>query len=234
VLDAVILAAGLGTRLRPYTEHTPKPLLPVQGKPILHWILRALPREVNKVYIVVHYLAEQIENWLQHQTQIPAYQVVRQKQPRGSGDALLACKPYVTSPSILVLNGDDLYAASDLRILARYAFGLLGYPVEQPRAFGILRLKGDGTLAELVEKPDWPGPQLANIGAYILPRSILDIQPNLSPRGEYELTEMVNRLAQEQPCYVVRASFWHPIGTVEAWQAAQQLDLSQWIPEAVQ
>ncbi|MDW8222034.1 MAG: nucleotidyltransferase family protein [Gemmatales bacterium] len=228
MLEAIILAAGLGTRLRPYTEQTPKPLLPVQGKPLLHWILGALPQEVTKVYIVVHYLAEQIETWLRHQRLATEYQLVYQHRPRGSGDALLACRPFIQSERLLVVNGDDLYAPRDLERLADHSFALLGYPVEEPRAFGILRLREDGTLAELVEKPDWPGPQLANTGAYLLPRAIGDIQPGLSPRGEYELTEMVNKLAQVRPCQVVHARFWFPIGTIQAWQAAQTLDLRTW------
>lgn len=231
MLEGIILAAGLGKRLRPYTEHTPKPLLPVQGKAILAWIIQALPPQVSSICVVVNYLAEQIEEWLAKQHDIPPHQVVRQKEPRGSGDALLACKEFIRGGRVLVLNGDDLYAACDLQELARRDFGVLGYPVEEPRAFGILRVTSDGMLAELVEKPDWPGPQLANIGAYTLPRTIFDVEPSLSPRGEYELTEMVNNLAQQLPCQVIPARFWHPIGTIEAWQAAQKLDLSKWIPE---
>ena len=59
-MDAIILAAGLGTRLRPHTLQTPKPLLPIRGRPILDWTLGALPLAVDRVIVVVHYLAEQI------------------------------------------------------------------------------------------------------------------------------------------------------------------------------
>ncbi|GIW79741.1 MAG: hypothetical protein KatS3mg105_1548 [Gemmatales bacterium] len=63
-MDAVILAAGLGTRLRPYTLQIPKPLLLVQGRPILDWGLAALPEEIDRVIVVVHYLADQIRHYL--------------------------------------------------------------------------------------------------------------------------------------------------------------------------
>ena len=63
-MDAIILAAGLGTRLRPHTLTTPKPLLPIRGRPILDWTLGALPEAVGRVVVVTHYLADQVEAYL--------------------------------------------------------------------------------------------------------------------------------------------------------------------------
>ena len=68
-MDAIILAAGKGTRLRPHTSTVPKPLLPVQGRPILDWIIGALP-PVERLVVVVNYLAEQIEDYLAQQTHV--------------------------------------------------------------------------------------------------------------------------------------------------------------------
>src|ERR1700694_2583172 len=96
-MDAVILAAGLGTRLRPYTLETPKPLLPVRGRPILDWALGALPPAVDRVVVVVNYLAEQIEAYLKAQAHIPEWAVVRQQRPRGTGDALRSCRDHLRS-----------------------------------------------------------------------------------------------------------------------------------------
>jgi len=82
-------------------------------------------------------------------------------------------------------------------------------------------------MERLEEKPDRDGPALANIGAYIFPRSVFDIELTLSMRNEYEITEAVDKLAKVGPFHVVEATFWLPIGTVEAWQAAQTADLSK-------
>src|SRR5436309_1885269 len=117
-MDAILLAAGLGTRLRPHTLHTPKPLLAVQGRPILDWTLGALPARVDRVVVVVHYLAEQIEDYLKRQTHLREWAVVPQGEPRGTGDALRRCAPLVRSNHFLVLNGDDLFGAADLDELA--------------------------------------------------------------------------------------------------------------------
>lgn len=222
-MDAIILAAGLGTRLRPHTYTTPKPLLPLQGRPILDWLLAALPPSVDRLLVVVHYLADQITAYLQSQRRFPHWQAVRQEQPRGTGDALRACREHLRSDPFLVLNGDDLYGAADLARLAACPAGLLVQEVAEPRRFGIAFLKADGTLAELVEKPDLDGPQLANTGAYVFPASVFDTRLELSARGEYEATDYVSALARARPVQVIRAGFWYPIGTVAAWEEAQRI-----------
>src|SRR6058998_638148 len=113
-MDAVLLAAGLGTRLRPHTEKTPKPLLSVQGRPILDWSLGALPKSVDRVVVVTHYLAEQVDAYLAGQAHFKHWTTVFQEKPRGTGDALRACREQLHSDHFLVLNGDDLYGAADL------------------------------------------------------------------------------------------------------------------------
>ena len=224
-MDAVILAAGLGTRLRPHTETMPKPLLPVQGRPILDWILGALPQEVEQVIVVVNYLAEQIEEYMSRQRWFDRWSTVRQAVPRGTGDALQSCRSVVRADRIMVLNGDDLYGANDLKRLSERPAGLLAHPVEQPEKFGIVFVQGD-RLERLVEKPQLPPPQLANIGAYVFPRSVFDVQLPLSPRGEYEITDAVSAIAAQQPFFVEKATFWFPIGDVTAWDRAQHADLT--------
>jgi bifunctional UDP-N-acetylglucosamine pyrophosphorylase/glucosamine-1-phosphate N-acetyltransferase len=226
-MDAVILAAGLGTRLRPHTLHTPKPMLPVRGRPILDWTLGALPPSVDRVIVVVHYLAEQVEKYLREQKRFARWAAVPQEQPRGTGDALRRCREHIQSDRLLVVNGDDLYGANDMAALAACPAGVLVHQVDEPRRFGIAFLKTDGTLERLVEKPDLDGPRLANTGAYLFPRSVFDIDIALSARGEYEITDYVSGVAQRQPVHVVQAGFWLPIGTEEAWQSAQETALEQ-------
>ncbi len=225
-MDAIILAAGLGTRLRPHTLTTPKPLLPIQGRPILDWSLGALPPEVDRVLVVVNYLAEQFEAYLKTQKWFAECLPVRQEQPRGTGDALRSCRELLRSERFLVVNGDDLYGAADLAALVRCPAGLLVSEVDEPRRFGIAFLRPDGTLERLVEKPDLDGRQLANTGAYLFPRDVFGTELTKSSRGEYEITDYVSALAAQRPVQVVRAQHWMPIGTVEAWQQAQHQDLA--------
>lgn len=225
-MEAVILAAGLGTRLRPHTLTMPKPLLPVQGRPILDWILGALPKEVDRLVVVVNYLAEQIETYLKSQPHVRQWTTVPQAVPRGTGDAFRSCFPHLQGDQFLVMNADDLFAAADLDELARHQAAILVHPVETPRQFGIAFPKPDGTLDRLVEKPDLDGTQLANVGVYLFPKTVMELELQLSPRGEYEITDYVSQLAARAPFHVVPAHFWKPIGTITAWEAAQQADLT--------
>ena len=224
-MDAIILAAGLGTRLRPHTLHTPKPLLPVQGRPILDWSLGALPPAVDRVIVVVHYLAEQVETYLRGQKHFAEWATVPQHEPRGTGDALRRCRESLRSEHFLVLNGDDLYGAADLAALAACDAGLLVHPVDEPKRFGIAFARPDGTLERLVEKPDLQGRHPANTGAYVFPQAVFEIDIGLSPRGEYEITDYVSGLAARRPVRAVEARFWLPIGTEEAWRQAEREDL---------
>ena len=225
-MDAIILAAGKGTRLLPYTQTTPKPLLPVRGRPILDWIIGALP-PVDRLVVVVNYLAEQIEEYLAQQKHVRNWTMVRQAVPRGTGDALMSCRAEVTSDRFLVLNGDDLIGRADLARLATVQMGILASPVDRPEDYGILFRRSDGSLERLVEKPrGLPGPQLANIGAYLFPREVFGLTLPLSPRNEYEITDAVAQLAANDRFEVIESRYWLPIGNVPQWQAAEEADLS--------
>ena len=223
-MDAIILAAGKGTRLLPYTQGIPKPLLPVQGRPILDWILGALP-PVERVVVVVNYLGEQIEEYLKKQTHVKNVTTVRQAVPRGTGDALMSCKEAITSDTVLVLNGDDLIGKADLARLAAVPAGILVHAVDKPDAFGIVFKNPDGTLKQIQEKPTGLAPpQLANIGGYVFPKSVFDLTLPLSPRGEYEITDAVAMLAAKAPFHVVESNYWLPIGDIDQWCWSQLKD----------
>ena len=224
-MDAIILAAGKGTRLRPHTETVPKPLLPVQGRPILDWIIGALP-PVERLVVVVNYLAPQIEDYLAKQTHARNWAAVRQTEPRGTGDALMSCKGEITGDRVMVLNGDDLIGRADLAKLAAVPMGILARPVDTPKDYGILFRNPDGTLHHIEEKPEGlTPPQLANIGGYVFPRRVFDLTLPLSPRGEYEITDAVSQLAASGPFHVVAADYWLPIGTVRQWEDSQTADV---------
>ncbi|MBA3872224.1 MAG: NTP transferase domain-containing protein [Anaerolineae bacterium] len=225
-MDAIILAGGKGTRMQPLTATTPKPLLQVQGRPILEWSLLCLPQTVDHVIVVVNYLREQVADYMVHQSIIRNYTLVEQwPNPLGTGHALQCCQPHLRSHEFLVLNGDDLYDKASVQQLAQQPLAILGSMSKEPSQFGVLKTDGY-KLKSIIEKPiQVTPPALVNAGAYKMDQRIFDFQLKLSARNEYEITDYVQYLASSAEVTVVSGAFWFPIGRPEDLAQAQSLDL---------
>jgi NDP-sugar pyrophosphorylase family protein len=232
-MDGIILAGGAGTRMRPLTVSKPKPLLELQDKPILAWSLMSLRGIVERVLIVVHYLQEQIADFMAAQTIFAEFQLVEQlPQPLGTGHALACCREKLAGDAFLVINGDDLYPASALRSLSHCDFGILSNRRDDYQRFGVLAQDEAGALLAIDEKPPpgrYASPAPCNIGAYKFERGIFDYRPLKSARGEFEITDYVSAAARDRRVAVVESPFWLPIGDPQALAAAQAVDLASWI-----
>ena len=228
-MEGIILAAGRGTRMRDLTQYRPKPLLEVQGKPILEWSLRALRPSVERVLVVTGYRSKQIAAFMAQQDIFDDYALVEQGKPLGTGHALRACREALAGPDFLVINGDDLFHAPSLQRLAATSAGVLSVERDEGSQFGVLLADECGRLCGLHEKPPhghYVPPVQVYIGACRLTSSIFDLPLKLHPlRREYELTQLVSDFAQQQPVSIVEAEFWLPLGTPEALAVAQLLDL---------
>ena len=228
-MEGIILAAGRGTRMRELTRCTPKPLLQVQGRPILEWSLRALRPAVERVLVVVGYLGGQIVDTMARQDIFSDYALVEQGEALGTGHALHACRDALRGPDFLVINGDDLFHAPSLQRLAATPAGVLAVQRDEGSQYGVLVTNAAGQLRRLHEKPPrglYPPPVQVYVGACRLTRDVFDLPLKLHPqRGEYELTQLVTDHAQRRPVTIVTADFWFPVGTPEDLAAAQSLDL---------
>ena len=117
-MQAVILAAGEGKRLRPFTEHLPKPMILVQGRPILEYVIAALPEAVDEAIVVVGYKGETIKDYFGNTIWNKRITYVEDVAPKGTGYALQAARPYLQDDFFLLLNGDDLYHPEDLQAIS--------------------------------------------------------------------------------------------------------------------
>jgi NDP-sugar pyrophosphorylase family protein len=230
-MDAILLAAGKGTRMRPLTDTTPKPLLEVDGKPILEWSLLSLRPTADHVLIVAKYLKEQVARFMAEQTIFDQYTLVEQlPEPLGTAHAVQACRPFLRSYDFLVLNGDDLYSAKAIKRLAETPAGILTVERMDASRWGIAVTDAAGHLLRLHEKPPeglYPLPVKVNIGVYKFNQAIFDYAVPLSARGEYEITDYVSWLALNGTVHVLPSSFWLPIGTPADLEAAQSLDIQR-------
>ncbi|MGH9333542.1 MAG: sugar phosphate nucleotidyltransferase, partial [Vicinamibacteria bacterium] len=212
-MQAVILAAGRSTRTYPLTISRPKPLVPLWDRPLLAHQLGQLEGLVDEVLLVVGFLKEQIEERFGDSFGGMRLRYVVQEQQRGTADALLAARPLISAP-VLVLNGDDFYHRHDLKGLAERGRGLLVIQASDPQNRAMVTMEGD-RITDIVEKPENP-PRGAwcSVGGYAVQKEDLrrldDVRP--SPRRELELPDFVLDLVRSLGVRAKRIErFWLPI-----------------------
>ncbi|MAG12188.1 hypothetical protein CL630_00035 [bacterium] len=219
-MQAVILAAGKGTRLRPLTHKIPKTLIPVAGKPILEHTLHALPKRIKEVVLVIGYKGDCIKRRLgdifEGRSIIYAYQA----KPNGTADALLTVRPFLKDTPFLLLYGDDLYNADDLELCAQKYPSVLVAHSSSPERFGVCIIK-NGRLHGIIEKPENPPSNLINTGAYVLDHDIFDFSATVLPNGELNLAEQVGKYVQKKNVYVHKARSWYPVNNYEELKHAE-------------
>ena len=221
-MKAVILAAGKGTRMGELTEETPKPMLPVEGRPILEHIISGL-REVGvfEFCVITGWKAEVIEDYFGDGTDLQvAIQYVRQQVQDGTGKAPELAKEFIGDSSFLLTYGDILVKADTYRqMLVRWDEGEFSGLVtvtgsEDVTKGGLFFFDQEFRLQHLVEKPSVD--QLANLrasgllkqgelgwynaGIYCFNPLVFEYtaQLNKSSRGEYELTDALEAMLSEQ------------------------------------
>ncbi len=220
-MQAIILAAGEGKRLRPLTDTVPKPMVMVEGRPILEYTLSILPKQIEEVIIVIGYRGEQIKSYFGDSFGRLKLTYVEQKNPKGTGDALRAASPYITSDTFLILQADDLYHPDDLENCIQSTSTILVKEAEHPERFGVCFVGENNRLEHIIEKPETPPTNLVNIGVYFLNNKILEMPEIFLPNGESNLVAQIGALAKQEPIQVIKARFWHPIGYPEDVQSAE-------------
>ncbi len=221
--QAVIMAAGLGTRLRPHTLTVPKPMLVVAGRPILEWTIGRLPARISEVILVVGYLSEQIEARFGSEWGGRRVRYVEQRELKGTGDALRLCEPLLNE-RFMVLNGDDLYGAADMTAALEHERAILAKVCEVPGRFGVFRTDERGRLINIVEGGQAEPGGLVNAGLYVLDRHFFEypLVP-IKDGKEFGLPQTLVLMAKDRPIDVVRAGFWFPIGYPEDLARADAL-----------
>jgi NDP-sugar pyrophosphorylase family protein len=240
-MQCVILAGGKGTRLRPLTIHTPKPIIPLVGRPFLHYQLDLLRRaDIHQAVLSLSYQPQKIEDTFGDGSGIDMrIQYTVEPQPLGTAGAYKNAEGVIDSPTV-VFNGDIL---TDLDLSAVIAFhrerGALATivltPVENPRAYGLVETESDGRVRRFREKPqsaDEITTNTINAGTYILEPGVLaDIPAGASYSFEYDLFPKL--LAKGAPVYAyVSEHYWIDIGTPQRYLEANLDLLAGKIPSA--
>jgi len=226
-MQAVILAAGRGTRMRELTESTPKALLEVAGRPLLEYALEALPDSVDEVILVVGYLGSRIHDWFG-----PAYfgkriLYVEMEELHGTAAALWAAKD-ILKDRFIVLMCDDIYAREDVERMTKVQDWALG--VEEVRSLtegGKVVTDKKGRITEIVEgehdgKPGLISTNLFSLDTRIFQASMVLKAPTSSEYGLPQTT-LAACEALHIPLEAIPATKWIKITTPEDLEKAEKL-----------
>lgn len=226
-MQAVILVGGQGTRLRPLTLGTPKPMVPLANKPFVAYVMEHLQQHgISDIIFSMGYLPEGIIDYFGDgsDTGMKITYVI-EDEPLGTAGAVKNVAEHITDGDFLVLNGDIL---TDLDISAligqhqeKEAVGTITLtPVEDPTAYGLVRMDGNDRVLDFLEKPSWDeiDTNLINAGTYVLRREVLD----LIPAGvEYSFERGVFPQLVGKGLFGFRSnSYWMDIGTPEKYLQA--------------
>jgi len=219
-MKALVLAAGEGTRLRPLTSNTPKPLLMLAGKPYLSHLFSALKESgVDEIMLLVGFKSNRIREYYgdgsRHGFKIT---YLEQKERLGTAHAVGTASNVIKDDFVCV-NGDVLISPSDVAGMVRkydkVRSTVMGvFKVPDPSRFGVIEER-DGKMARIIEKPKEPPTDLINAGIYIFTPEIFDIisRTGRSPRGEYEITDSLNMLAGKQDVHLQQLTdYWMDVG----------------------
>ncbi len=198
----------------PLTLEKPKPLLEVAGKPLLCRIWEALPDQVDEVILVIGYKGDMIKKYFGNEFLGKRVVYVEQQEQKGTAHALHLCQPHLRAGErFFFLFADDLYDKKTLEQCLSHERTMLVQETSEPQRFGIAVVNEKGKVLEFEEKPQNPKSNLASTGAFVLDSKIFDYELELDiKRGEYFLTPLVQKLAQEHGVFVEKASLWIPIG----------------------
>ena len=191
-MQAIILAAGEGTRMRPLTYTKPKVMLPVANKPILQHLVENLSKAgIDEIVLVVGYREETVRDYFGEEFNGVKIRYVRQSKQLGTANALISAE-HVLEDRFLMLNGDAIVFEDDLRKLKKEENGIAVFEVPNPEDFGVVEIS-DGKVRRIIEKPEKPNSNLINAGVYVFTKEIIDYvkKTPVSVRGEYEITDSI-------------------------------------------
>jgi glucose-1-phosphate thymidylyltransferase len=211
-MKAVILAAGEGKRLRPFTETMPKVMLPVANRPVLEYVFDAVKDSgIDEIITVVGYKKEVIMEYFKNYKDVSIKYAVQDKQ-LGTAHALLQAKNYITE-DFIVLSGDNIIDQRSISKLiknkSKHSILIKEHP--SPSKYGVVFIEKN-ILKEIVEKPKEEVGRFISTGIYKLPSSIFNNIEEFTSQGIYDLSSVIQSLIEKKSSIsTVTANSWMDI-----------------------
>lgn len=228
-MKAVLLAAGLGTRLRPITDDIPKCLVPVNGKPLLqYWLEIFFQGNIEKILINTHYLADKVRGFVAESQWRDRIELVHETELLGTGGTLLQNRDWLSDGPFMVAHADNLtcFEVNDF-INAHYnrpkgtEITVMTFITDMPDSCGIIETDANGIIRNFYEKVKNPPGNFANAAVYIFESTVLDLLVSLGKRQIDLSTEVL-------PHYLGKMTTFHnlkyhrDIGTPEGLAKAEE------------
>jgi glucose-1-phosphate thymidylyltransferase len=229
-LEAILLAGGSGSRLKPFTIYTSKHLLPIDDVPMIFYPLKNLQLiGVTQIYMIVNE-----SHFYQWQALISKYDfgmkidLVIQDTPGGIPHAMKCCEKLIKGDNFIVALGDNVIIASmfintfKLEMQNTNNATICGFSVNDPSPFGVATFDEFNNLIKIIEKPKVPPSNIAIGGFYKFPKNVFSHINNLkySSRGELEISDLINIYIDDNSCDLVaslsHSDYWIDTGNCDA------------------
>jgi mannose-1-phosphate guanylyltransferase len=225
-MKAFLLAAGVGSRLRPITDKTPKCMLVIDDRPLLDiWLDAFALAEIDEVLVNLHHLPDMVRDHVAARAGPPAIRLVFEPELLGSAGTLAANRQWVAREEMFLACNADNLTDFDLRSLIGVHRGsgaiatLAVFHSDRPSAGGIVELDAAGTVIGFQEKPSEPVSDLTNAGIYAFHPSVLEKIGDTSPIDiGYDLLPQLVGQARA----VLVEGYFRDVGTVDAYRRARE------------
>src|SRR6202171_835767 len=234
-MKVIIPLAGKGTRLRPHTHLTPKPMMKVAGKPVMSYVLDELKKlgNVEQIIYITGHLKEKVEEYARSEMNVPSV-LVEQKIQDGTAGAVALARDYVDQP-VLIVFVDTIFDADLSKVKTVDADAIIWVKeVEGYQRFAVVVTDNDGNMTKIVEKPKTPISKRANIGLYyirnwkLLYEGIDHVLKQPKNHGEYFLTDAFQyKIDEGQKIKVVDVTGWYDAEKIETMIETNQAMLAR-------
>lgn len=227
-MKALLLAAGLGTRLRPITDHVPKCLVPIQGKPLLgYWLDVLLNNGVERILVNTHYLPDVVRQFVATSSWRDSIDLAQEDSLLGTGGTVLANRKFFSDESFMVAHADNLTRFDASAFINAHRnrpqqveITMMTFDTDAPQTCGIVEQDAQGIVLRFHEKSASPPGKRANAAVYIFEPSVLDFLESLNKK-EIDLSlEVLPHYLGRMQCFH-NSDYHRDIGNTESLRLAQ-------------